>query len=533
MKKYNKIAIIIAVIIMIIQMPLQAMATEYTSGDKEIYTRTLKQNHVKKMFARLVVDKQEISQSGDEINFNIQLKTTYDGAINESKVSSILYTDATVQFYVSDENGNDLSTSSSYLASNGLSCEHTYFDSATGDNVPGPNATWTENTTTDTNGGITYTCVSSNKYAYGEFTSTNENPYVDYMKFTVKTTSLSSTDDFYITLKLTQNVEDEKTPFTYPVKISVSTGTVEPVEPAYEIAAKPSAESAYVDDTFKVDVVASANQTADLAAVDAVLNYDKDLVKPTAVETKNLTKGEALYYTNGTNGVTTEGQGKIATYGDTASVGTDGLVVATYTFEALKAGTATFSIADGAKVGKSGETAEFAATSAAAASVEINEVPDEKILISNDVYKGAPTGKQVLKYISKNMPAEGSAYFYGDDTAPLYYAGDNDEGKHVFLGFVDSTLTLDTLGTVSEKTGTYETLAYDGDLNVTGSVNAIDALIAYDLSNSIYAADTDMSKLSAKARLNADINKDGAVTAADARAILYKGLGINDPSKTN
>ena len=317
-----------------------------------------------------------------------------------------------------------------------------------------------------------------------------------------------------------------------PIEITI-TDTATPTEATYTVSAKPSVESAYVDDTFNVDVVASANQTADLAAVDAVLNYDKDLVKPTAVETKNLTKGEALYYTDGTNGVTTEGQGKIATYGDTASVGTDGLVVATYTFEALKAGTATFSIADGAKVGKSGETAEFAATSAAAASVEIKEVPDEKILISNDVYKGAPTGKQVLKYISKNMPAEGSAYFYGDDTAPLYYAGDNDKGKHVFLGFVDSTLTLDTLGTVSEKTGTYETLAYDGDLNVTGSVNAIDALIAYDLSNSIYAADTDMSKLSAKARLNADINKDGAVTAADARAILYKGLGINDPSKTN
>ncbi len=532
MKKYNKIAIIIAVIIMIIQMPLQAMATEYTSEDKEIYTRTLKNNNVKKMWARLVVDKQEISQSGDEINFNIQLKATYNGAIDDTKDSSLLYSDATVQIYVSDENGTDISKSSSYLASNGLSCEHTYFD-GDGKTGLGTNATWTENTTTDTNGGIKYTCVSSNTYGSSTFKSTSTKPYVDYMKFTVKTTSLSSTDDFYITLKLTQNVADEKTPVTFPVKISVSTGTVEPVEPAYEIAAKPSAESAYVDDTFNVDVVASADQTADLAAVDAVLKYDKDLVKPTAVATKNLTKGEALYYTDGTNGVTTDGQGKIATYGDTASVGTDGLVVATYTFEALKAGTATFSIADGAKVGKSGKTAEFAATSAAAASVEIKEVPDEKILISNDVYKGAPTGKQVIKYISKNMPAEGSAYFYGDDTAPLYYAGDNDEGKHVFLGFVDSTLTLDTLGTVSEKTGTYEPLAYDGDLNVTGSVNAIDALIAYDLSNSIYAADTDMSKLSAKARLNADINKDGAVTAADARAILYKGLGINDPSKTN
>ena len=317
-----------------------------------------------------------------------------------------------------------------------------------------------------------------------------------------------------------------------PIEITI-TDTATPTEATYTVSAKPSVESAYEGETFNVDVVASADQTADLAAVDAVLNYDKNLVKPTAVATKNLTKGEALYYTDGTNGVTIEGQGKIATYGDTASVGTDGLVVATYTFEALKAGKASFSIADGAKVGKSGETAEFVATSAAAASVEIKEVPDEKILISNDVYKGAPTGKQVLKFISKNMPAEGSAYFYGDDTVPLYYAGDDDKGKHVFLGFVDSTLTLDTLGTVSEKTGTYETLAYDGDLNATGSVNAIDALIAYDLSNSIYAADTDMSKLSAKARLNADINKDGAVTAADARAILYMGLGINDPSKTN
>lgn len=315
-----------------------------------------------------------------------------------------------------------------------------------------------------------------------------------------------------------------------PISITNNPTDPTPTEATYTVSAKPSVTSAYVGDTFNVDVVASADQAADLAAVDAVLNYDKDLVKPIGATAKAInTTATPLYYTDGTNGITTDGTGKVYLYGSSAQTGTDGLVVATYQFEALKSGTASFSIADGAKIGKSGTTADIAATSGTASTVAINEVPDEKSLISNADYKGAPTGKQVLKYVAKDMPASGNAYFYGEDTTPLYYAYDNNDGKHVFLGFVDAGLTNDTLAAVTEKTGNYETLSYTGDINKNDSINAVDSLIAYDLATGVYSADSDMSTLTAQRRLEADINKDGAVTAADARAIMFKALGIADP----
>lgn len=311
-----------------------------------------------------------------------------------------------------------------------------------------------------------------------------------------------------------------------PVEINISNEDT-PAEPpatetSYTVSAKPSAESVYVGDTIKVDVVASADKAADLAAVDAVLNYDKDLVKPTGAKAGELlNKGEVPLYGK------EDGKRRIAVVGDKTSVDDKGLVVATYEFEALKTGDATFSISD-AKVGATGNPTDIDAKSGDPVSVEIKEIPDEKQLISNDTYKGAPTGKQVLKYIAKAMPAEGNTYFYGDDA--LYYAGEDADGKHVFLGFVNKDLTNETVGDVAEKVGTIVALSDSGDLNGNESVNAIDALIAYDLASGIYSDDANMSKLSAKARLEADINRDGKVDAADARAIVYKALGMPVPS---
>lgn len=366
--------------------------------------------------------------------------------------------------------------------------------------------------------------------------SDNEAYYITDFKASLKfdVSETAQATEFYLAnaVNINSNSTDTRVYFDpITIKISNEETPADPpaTETSYTVSAKPSAESVYEGDTFTVDVVASADQAADLAAVDAVLNYDKDLVKPTSAVVKNLENGTALYYTDGSNGVTDDSQGKVTTWGDKASLGDEGLVAATYTFEALKTGVAEFSIADGAKIGKTGSTAEISAASGAAAKVEIKEIPDEKILISNDEYKGAPNGKQVLKYIAKDMPAEGSAYFYGEDEQSLYYAGEDSDGRHIFMGFVDNALTNDTVGEVSEKSGLYITLSQDGDLNESGSVNAVDSLIAYDIASLVYVDDADMSKLSAKVRFEADINRDGKVDAADARAIMYKALGISEP----
>ncbi len=307
-----------------------------------------------------------------------------------------------------------------------------------------------------------------------------------------------------------------------PLIIEVEKTSSDDPAPAasYTVAPKAAQTEAHVGDNFTVDVAVSADQAdAGLAAVDAVLDYDSTLVKPISV-----TMADA--FNQGTEDLGLNGT--IKGYGDGVTVGEDGVTVATYTFQALKAGDAEFSIADGAVVGTSGSAADIAAASGDKVTVTLKEKPLDMELISNDTYKAAPQGKQLLKLKAENLPSDGQAYFYGEETTPLVYAGEAD-GKQIFLGFVDASVTTDTLDTVTEKAAdSYLSVKYDGDVNLNGTVNAIDALVTYDLSKQHpnYLNDADFTNLSAQSRLEADVNKDGTVTAADARAVLVKSLGL-------
>lgn len=59
----------------------------------------------------------------------------------------------------------------------------------------------------------------------------------------------------------------------------------------------------------------------------------------------------------------------------------------------------------------------------------------------------------------------------------------------------------------------------DGDLNLNGKVNIVDAQISYDLAFGVY---TDFAQVSMKQWLAGDMNNDGALDATDAFAIQYK-----------
>jgi len=281
---------------------------------------------------------------------------------------------------------------------------------------------------------------------------------------------------------------------------------------AYTISPTTTATSADIGTTFDVDIVVSADE--DIAAVDAVLDFDTDYVRFVSATINS----DAF---DGDN--SSADQNGLKAFGNSTAVG-DGLVVATYKFKAIAAGDAVFSIQDGAVFGKTGDTLNIPATSGAPVSVTINASGDDDDdettatvgLISNEDFNAAPTGYQVLRYVADTLPT--GAYFYGADSEALYYSGETENGKHVFLGFVDASLQTAGLAEVTDKAGTYVTLDYSGDLNGNG-ITAVDALIAYDLSQGVYANDPDMT---AKMRFEADYNNDGAVTIDDARAILFK-----------
>ncbi len=504
MRGLKKIPICFVIVMLIVQMPFFSMASEYSNEVSTELNTVIKLN----------IGETTIDPSGDEINFQVSIKP-------EKEMS---YGYCLIFLYLKDGEGKTVDAGE-YIDIDRCSYSDAFYSSncdVVAVNMDGAAA-------------MQVTPAECEKVAASD-------TYINWITFNVKTKALSEKDNsFSIEPVFTLADSEETLGYAEFSSVNINVGTAtpdpEPTETTYEISAKPSAESVNVGNSFTVDVVASADQDVEIAAVNAVIKYDSTLVKPVAAVSKALSNGipadgkkdPSVTYHGDESGVDNpDGQGTIFLFGNKEKTGEDGLVVATYTFEALKSGNAEFSITEGATIGKSGETADFAAKSGAPAAVEIAEIPDKKIIISGDTYNGAPEGENVLKYIAKAMPAEGNAYFYGDNAEPLYYAGETAEGEYLFLGFVKESSTA-ALKEVSEKASSYVKLSDSGDLNDSGSVNAIDSLIAYELSNGIYKSDTDMSKLSAKARLEADINRDDTVDSKDARAIMYKALNIQDP----
>jgi hypothetical protein len=124
--------------------------------------------------------------------------------------------------------------------------------------------------------------------------------------------------------------------------------------------------------------------------------------------------------------------------------------------------------------------------------------------------KLAPSGSKVIAFLA---PDSTGGYTYGG--ADMFYApaiGAASERWFIYI-VPDSVTTYETPVSVPvAKTA-------GGDVNGNSAVNIVDAQIALDLANGATSADFDA--LTAAQRLNADVNGDGMLTAADARAIQY------------
>lgn len=91
------------------------------------------------------------------------------------------------------------------------------------------------------------------------------------------------------------------------------------------------------------------------------------------------------------------------------------------------------------------------------------------------------------------------------------------DGSYVALMSADTAASL-TADSFSFVDGAAASLSEYGDVNQSGTMNIVDAQIAYDLANGRYS---DFSAVSMTGWLAADMNADGAVDATDAFAIQY------------
>ena len=75
---------------------------------------------------------------------------------------------------------------------------------------------------------------------------------------------------------------------------------------------------------------------------------------------------------------------------------------------------------------------------------------------------------------------------------------------------------------VTQASAAKTELAYDGDVNLTGTVDVNDAQLVWNMYNAKYA---DFSTVSMRKFLEADLNGDHELTTADAAAVISKLLG--------
>lgn len=273
-----------------------------------------------------------------------------------------------------------------------------------------------------------------------------------------------------------------------------------------KLALVASADAVKPGETVTVDIVASAPLALSCAQFKIAASENLKLTSITQGAGLNLTaasEGAA----NGSFEATID-NGVVTFYGNTA-VPTEGIVVATATFEALAEGDATISVSD-AVFGASGNTMD----------IEDIVIPDSaKISVA---YAGdfkvseAPfveaSGIKMITFVGD--VAEGQvATMKG---APMFKLGES----FVALATADEAAAL-TRGDFAVTAGDAQVVAADGDVNMNGKVNIVDAQLAYDIARAVY---TDFSAVTMEGFLKADVNGDASVDAVDAFAIQHFAL---------
>ncbi|MDR0905713.1 MAG: hypothetical protein LBN00_06025 [Oscillospiraceae bacterium] len=254
--------------------------------------------------------------------------------------------------------------------------------------------------------------------------------------------------------------------------------------------------------TFVVDVKASASGSQPIAAIQAGLTFDSSIVT----------------FVSATNGFAfgTYGSNKISRFGDAIPLTAEPITISTITFEVLAAGDPQIKLTS-PKVSGAAITDTSTGTAAGdGTELDLTILPYVAPVVDTvylTAYNGSPSGYQLLKFVPAT---DEGAYQY--DGIQLYKSAKL--GGYVYL--VNETDEEVALGKI-EAGGTSTAINYNGNVNGDADIDIFDAQIAYDLAtnHANYTAADGFTVVGIAARLAADVDGDGNVTTADARAIQY------------
>lgn len=194
-----------------------------------------------------------------------------------------------------------------------------------------------------------------------------------------------------------------------------------------------------------------------------------------------------------------------------------GIKVATITVETDKtaSGEVVLSIKDGGVAAVSGDPFDKQVTLADdSKAVKVNIIENDLFSYNVDPYASA-SGKYLVKYTGTVEDGKVLKYSSGSEVTDMYFS--EEYNAWVFLADSNVCSSLKNADfSVVDGTKSDVTISYDGDVNLNGLTNIVDAQIAYDITNNIYQG---FDKLPMKMWLKADMSHDEELLAADAQAI--------------
>ncbi|MDR3294400.1 MAG: dockerin type I domain-containing protein [Clostridiales Family XIII bacterium] len=299
-------------------------------------------------------------------------------------------------------------------------------------------------------------------------------------------------------------------------------GGTTPPAAGFTVAPVTAATPTVGDVSFDVDIKLSSDPAASaFASLKAEFTYDSAALQfiGTAPDTKYA----------GVVVSAADGSGKITRIGDAATAQTvadGGLLLATLQFKPLAPATDSAITVSGAYTGQVGAGEDDVGAPAAGGTALVTIAPAEQppadedyvILAPTSTVTGAPDGYTLLKYVVPTLPAGGKGYAYnGSD---MFYSEKlSTANAHVFLYYVPDTVTDAAAKAAIAESAAIVSVHYDGRVNNDEIVDVFDAQIVYDLANGHANYAADFTALGMANRLAADIDGDGEITPADARAI--------------
>ena len=185
----------------------------------------------------------------------------------------------------------------------------------------------------------------------------------------------------------------------------------------------------------------------------------------------------------------------------------------------------TLKLADGTVLTPEADGKTYKIPASKVTGEELNVTAERKGIITQTVSKYLDLGSEKAIWLVTASGAVDDGNILTYDTHSMYWSTNYQAYAYLLISDKSqSEVEAEAAGKVQEAAGTKQTLAYDYDVNGTGTVGINDVQLIYNMYNAMYE-NFDMATM--EKFLNADVNNDRKVNVLDARQAVQEMIKRN------